>query len=68
MYFIENTPFTFDELDPWGSTDPQVLYEASINPEYEMEDLWKWGNYLMMEECHPMCFNVEVKNPELMPD
>jgi len=23
--------------------------------------------YLMAEECHPMCFELELENPELLP-
>lgn len=67
MYYIENIPFTFDELEPWASEDPQILYEASMNPEYEMEDLWNWSNYLILEQCHPLMFELEIKNPEIMP-
>jgi hypothetical protein len=68
MYFVENIPFTFDELEPIMQCDPAITYEASINPEYEMEDLWKWSNYLIMEECHPMMYVLNLKNPELLPD
>lgn len=68
MYFIENIPFTFDELPTICQDDPNIISEASMNPEYEMEDLWKWNNYLIEEECHPMMYVLNFKNPELLPD
>jgi hypothetical protein len=29
--------------------------------------LYVYSNYLIMEEMHPLMFDIEVENPELLP-
>ena len=40
----------------------------SINPEYTLEDILKWGDYLMEEECHPVLFELDLDNREILPE
>lgn len=67
MYFINNVPFTFDELDDLQLQDPYVQVEASTNQEYTSEELYRTSFYLIDEECHPCLFPVDLENPEDMP-
>ena len=68
MYFIAGMPFTFDALENEQKQDKWILSECAVNPEFTMEYIYQASDYLIAEECHPMLFEVEVRNPELMPD
>ena len=35
--------------------------------DFDDEDMYVWSNYLMMEEAHPLMFELEFENPELLP-
>ena len=67
MYFIQNMPFTFDELPSIAKDDPEILEMANNEKRWEEEDLYKAYQYLMTEECHPLSYELELENPELMP-
>ncbi len=67
MYFIEGVPFTFDELPHTALHIPAVVDAASQSLSYEPEDLYRASFYLIDELCHPMLFDVELENPELLP-
>jgi hypothetical protein len=67
MFFINKMPFTFDELE---EDFQEQLYNA--NPKmasYDMEDLYRYSNYLIMEGCHPILFQIEehIENPQDIP-
>jgi hypothetical protein len=68
MYFINNVPFTFDELPALKLEDPYVQVEAASNQDYTSEDLYRTSFYLIDEECHPCLFPVDLENPEDMPN
>ena len=68
MYYIENIPFAFDILEPDEKQDKWILSEAAINPEYTMEDIFRFSDYLIAEECHPVLFELDLVNPEVLPD
>ena len=68
MYFINNVPFTFEEIPQIMQDDPYVQIDASNNEEYSIEDLYKTSFYLIDEECHPCLFPVDLENPEDMPE
>jgi hypothetical protein len=67
MYFIQGLPYTFDELPQIIQDHPAVQTEALSHRDYDDEDLYKVSNYLIMEELHPLMFDLEVENPELLP-
>jgi hypothetical protein len=67
MYFIENMPYTFDELPSLVQDHPAVQTEALQNYDYDDEDMYRYSNYLIMEEAHPLMFDIQVENPELLP-
>lgn len=67
MYFINHVPFTFDDVPESYIYDPEVLDEADHERRYEPEDLYRSSFYLIDEQCHPCLFDVELENPECMP-
>lgn len=68
MYFINGIPFTFDNIPLIMQEDPYIQVEAENNYEYTSEDMYRWSNYLVDEECHPLLFEVALENPEEMPN
>ena len=67
MYFINHIPFTFDELPDCAMQDLEVIHLADQQLRYEPEDLYRTSFYLIDEECHPMLFDIELENPEMLP-
>lgn len=67
MYFINEIPFTFDELPRISESDPFINELANESLEYNPEDLYKSSFYLIDEEAHPCLFDLELENPEDMP-
>jgi hypothetical protein len=67
VYFIQNIPFTFDELPEIARNLPEVEQTANQNKRWSSEQMYKSSMYLMSEECHPMMYDIEVDKPELLP-
>lgn len=67
MYFIQGIPYTFDELPQIIQDHPSVQTEALQGCDWDDEELYKWSSYLAEEECHPLMFDIEVNDPELLP-
>ena len=68
MYFIEHMPFQFDSLDRIDKEDIWVLSEAATNEEYTLTDVINSSDYLLQEECHPVLCELDLVNPELIPE
>ena len=68
MYFIEHMPFQFDSLDRIDKEDICVLSEAATNEEYTLTDVINSSDYLLQEECHPVLCELDLINPELIPE
>ena len=68
MYFIEHMPFQFDSLDRIEKEDIWVLSEAASNEEYTIKDVIISSDYLLQEECHPVVHELDLINPELIPE
>ena len=68
MYFIENMAFQFDTLERREKEDIWILSEAAINEEYTLKDVITSSEYLLQEECHPVLFELDLVNPELIPE
>jgi hypothetical protein len=67
MYFINQVPFTFDDIPESYWYDQEILELADREREFEPEDLYYSSFYLIDEECHPMLFELELENPEMLP-
>jgi hypothetical protein len=68
MYFINNVPFTFDEISSIVSEDPEIITIANENNKFSPEDLYRTSFYLIDEQVHPFLFPVDLENPEELPD
>lgn len=66
MYFINQIPFTFDELTDEEMSDPKIIKECNKSLSWEPEELFVKCFYLIDEEVHPLLFEVEVDNPKLI--
>ena len=67
MYFIQNVPFTFDELPEVAKDDSEIVSLANEQKRWNEDNLYMAYSYLMQEECNPMIFELELENPELVP-
>jgi hypothetical protein len=67
MYFINQVPFTFDELPDECIFDEELIKLADNERRFEAEDLYKTSSYLIEEQCHPLMFELELENPEMLP-
>jgi hypothetical protein len=68
MYFINHMPFTFDELADDAMTNLDLIEKADKERRYEPDDLYRTSFYLIDEECHPMLYDLDIDNPEEMPE
>ena len=68
MYFIENMAFCFDVLERDEKQDKWILSECAINQEFTLKDVINSSEYLLQEECHPVIFELDLVNPELIPE
>ena len=68
MYYINEMPFSFDTLEREQKQDKWILSEAAINDEYTLEDILRYSEYLIAEECHPVLYELDLVNPELIPE
>ena len=67
MYFINQIPFTFDDVPDDQMYDMELIELADNERRFEPEDLYRSSYYLIAEEAHPMLFDVELENPEMLP-
>ena len=71
MYFINGIPFTWDDLEDIGVSKediPKLKIIADNQRKYNIEDLYNYYSYLIEEECNPLLFEMELENPEDLPD
>ena len=68
MYFLNDIPFTFDDMEDGMLYDLSVIQEANKNIEFNIEDVYKGSSYLTMEGCHPCFDNIKILNPEVLPE
>ena len=66
-YYINDIPFTFDELPDIAQDDPEIIQYANQQLLMTPEIFFQKSFYLIDEECHPMLFDLELENPELLP-
>jgi len=67
MYFINQIPFTFDNVPDSMMYDLELIELADNERRFEPNDLYKSSYYLIAEEAHPLMFEVELENPEMLP-
>ena len=67
MYFINGMPYTFDDVEESIYYDHEIIEWADGNTKYDIDDLYRASQYLISEQCHPLLFDLELDNPELLP-
>jgi hypothetical protein len=67
LYFINYILFTFDELPDESIFDLELIELADNQSRFEPEDLYQSSYYLMLEECHPLLYELDLENPEMLP-
>ena len=67
MYFINGIPYTFDDVEESVYYDHEIIEWADRNTKYDIDDMYKASQYLIAEQCHPLLFELELDNPELLP-
>ena len=70
MYFIQGMPFTFEELPKFMSELDEVKLDADTAREFTLNDLYTASDYLVLEGCHPILFDLSdwIENYEEVPD
>ena len=68
MYFIQGVPFSFEDLPDTAKQDLELIHLADCERRYDPDDVYQANYYLMMEECHPDMFELELENPEILPN
>ena len=68
VYFIEGIPYEFDMLEQIQQDNPEIIAEAENSKGIHADDLFRKSDYLIAEMMHPLLFNLEVENPEELPN
>lgn len=67
IYFINEIPYTFDNLSKEKEKDLEAILEATANHVYTEDEVYWSSFYLIEEQAHPLLFSMELQNPELLP-
>ena len=65
-YYINEVAFTFDDVPLIFQDHPEIILQANQNPIHTPEYFYLKSFYLMNEECHPLLFELELENPEIL--
>lgn len=68
VYFLQGTPFTWDDLTKTEKDDPEVLTELSKNDIISLEDILNGSAYLIAEELHPLIYEIALTLDSELPD
>lgn len=67
VYFLNGMPFVYDVLDDLHQHDAGLIRLAGMNPLIRVEELTSNSEYLIMEECHPLIFEVPCDEQSIYP-
>jgi hypothetical protein len=65
-YYINNIPFTFDEMPSVAQDDPEIISMAEQQLLMTPEIFYQKSFYLIDEEAHPCLFELDLENPEAL--
>ena len=68
ILFVNEMPFAMDPLEDFEKNDKWVMSECALNPTYTLDEMLKWSEYLIEEECHPVLFELELVTKEGLHD
>ena len=69
VFMINGLPFTFED-EGFDPHDGDIIAEANTNPHIKMNDLYRWSDYLISEEMHPILYEMSelIENYHDVPD
>ena len=67
-YYINNIAFTFDEISSIVQDDPEIIKMAEEQLTLTPEIFYLKSFYLIDEEAHPLLFDMDLENPQDLPD
>ena len=67
-YHINSIPFTFDEIPSIVQDDPEIIKMAEEQLTLSPEIFYQKSFYLIDEEAHPLLFEMDLENPQDLPD
>jgi hypothetical protein len=67
-YSINHIPFTFDDLKDVVQDDLETIKKANEQLTLTPEILYKNSFYLIDEEAHPLLFEMDLENPQDLPE
>jgi hypothetical protein len=65
-YYINNIPFTFDEILKIMQDDPEIIERANEQLTMTPEIFYQKSFYLIDEEAHPCLFEMDIENPDVL--
>ena len=65
-YHINSIPFTFEELPSIAQDDQEIIKRAEEQLTLSPEIFYQKSFYLIDEEAHPMIFDLDLENPEVL--
>jgi hypothetical protein len=65
-YYINNIPFTFDDIPEMAQDDPEIIEKAEQQLTMTPEIFYQKSFYLIDEQAHPCLFELELENPEVL--
>jgi hypothetical protein len=68
VYFMNDTPFTYDALDDIMREDETILEEAVNLPTLSIDLIHQKSAYLLEEGLHPLLNSVELHPESVLPD
>ena len=74
MYFLNQIPFSFDtaydveDFIDTNDVDISIIELADAQPTFEHGDVYRGCSYLIAEEAHPCFHEIDIENPEILPD
>jgi hypothetical protein len=67
-YYINGIAFTFDEILEESQNDPEIIKKADEQLLMTPNEFYLKSFYLIDEEAHPLLFEVDLENPEDLPE
>lgn len=67
VFCIEHIPYSFDIIPEIARSNPEIIKEANQNTKITADQMFKFSDYLILEQAHPLLFDIKIKNPEELP-
>lgn len=68
VYFMNEIPFTYDEMMDDVDENSEIFNEAMKNPTISIELIAQKSAYLIAEDMHPLLSNIILDPESVLPD